>query len=169
MNWLVIKPCHVTTIPFVGLNDKNSLLSPSCWWAIDLLDINLILADWISGNPAYIWFLPGRDANIVDPVIFSFLDIMYLPSKLYWYGCSVRSGMVVLAPKWVRLDPKLDKSGTFSDQISVHLARWAKCSEIWSEKFPNLSNLGANLTHFGAKPTIPVLSSEERPSVIITV
>ena len=31
--------------------------------------------------------------------------------------------VVVLATKWVRLDPKLDKSGTFSDQISVHLAR----------------------------------------------
>ena len=31
------------------------------------------------------------------------------------------TGMVSLAPKWVRLDPKLDKSGTFSDQISVHL------------------------------------------------
>ena len=33
------------------------------------------------------------------------------------------TGMVGLAPKWVRLDSKLDKSGTFSDQISVHLAR----------------------------------------------
>ena len=31
--------------------------------------------------------------------------------------------MVGLAPKWVRLDPKWDKSWTFSDQISVHLAR----------------------------------------------
>ena len=39
------------------------------------------------------------------------------------------TGMVGLAPKWVRLDPKLDKSVTFSDQISVHLAR-AKCTEI---------------------------------------
>ena len=28
-----------------------------------------------------------------------------------------------LAPKLVRLNPKLDKYGTFSDQISVHLAR----------------------------------------------
>ena len=27
------------------------------------------------------------------------------------------AGMVGLAPKWVRLDPNLDKSGTFSDQI----------------------------------------------------
>ena len=35
----------------------------------------------------------------------------------------VQAGMVGLAPKWVRLDPKVDKSGTFSDQISVHLAR----------------------------------------------
>ena len=40
------------------------------------------------------------------------------------------SEMVGLAPKWVRLDPKLDKSGTFSDQISVHLARGAKCTEM---------------------------------------
>ena len=45
-----------------------------------------------------------------------------------------QAGMVGLAPKWVRLDPKLDKSGTFSDQISVHLAHRAKCTEIWSEK-----------------------------------
>ena len=30
--------------------------------------------------------------------------------------------MVGLAPKLVRLDPKLDKSGTFSEQVSVHLA-----------------------------------------------
>ena len=63
--------------------------------------------------------------------------------------------MVGLVPKWVKLDPKLDKSGTFLDQISVHLALWAKCTEIWSEKVPDLSNLGSNLTHFKTKPTIP--------------
>ena len=34
----------------------------------------------------------------------------------------VCAGMVGLARKWVRLDSKLDKSGTFSDQILVHLA-----------------------------------------------
>ena len=33
------------------------------------------------------------------------------------------SGVVGLAPKWVRLDAKSDKSGTFSDQISFYLAR----------------------------------------------
>ena len=43
---------------------------------------------------------------------------------------NVWSWMVGLAPKWVRLDHKLDKSGTFSDQISVHLAHRAKCTEI---------------------------------------
>ena len=67
----------------------------------------------------------------------------------------IDSGMVGLAPKWVRLDPKLDKSGTFSDQISENLTHLAKCTEIWSEKVPGLSNLGSNLTHFGAKPNIP--------------
>ena len=35
----------------------------------------------------------------------------------------VQTGMVGLAPKWGRLDPKLEKIGTFSDQISVHLDR----------------------------------------------
>ena len=35
----------------------------------------------------------------------------------------LEAGVVGLAPKWVRLDPKFDKSGTFSDHISVHLAR----------------------------------------------
>ena len=44
--------------------------------------------------------------------------------------CKRSAGMVGLAPKWVRLDPKLDKSGTFSDQISGHLAHRAKCTEI---------------------------------------
>ena len=38
-----------------------------------------------------------------------------------------KPGMVGLTPKWFRLDPKLDKSETFSDQNSVHLA---KCTEI---------------------------------------
>ena len=53
------------------------------------------------------------------------------------------------------MDAKLGKSGTFSDQISVHLARWAKFTEIWSEKVPDLPSLASNLTHFGAKPSIP--------------
>ena len=38
-------------------------------------------------------------------------------------NCGSEPAMVGLAPKWIRLDPKLDKSGAFSDQISVHLAR----------------------------------------------
>ena len=49
-----------------------------------------------------------------------------IPVRNTWHGNSClgdEAGMVGLAPKWVRLDPKLDKSGTFSDQISVHLTR----------------------------------------------
>ena len=38
--------------------------------------------------------------------------------------------MVGLPPNWVRFDPEFDKSGNFSDQISVHLAHRAKCTEI---------------------------------------
>ena len=41
-----------------------------------------------------------------------------------------------------QIGPKLDKSGTFSDHISVHLAHRAKCTEIRSKKVPDLSNLG---------------------------
>ena len=37
---------------------------------------------------------------------------------------------------------KWDKSGAFSYQISVHLAPRAKCTEIWSEKAPDLSHFG---------------------------
>ena len=46
-----------------------------------------------------------------------------MSSITLYHGCWICQGMVGLAPKWVRLDPKFDKSGTFSDQISVHLAR----------------------------------------------
>ena len=60
--------------------------------------------------------------------------------------------------KWVRLD----KAGTFSYQISVHLAHRAKCTEIWYEKVPDLSHMGSNLIHFGAKPTIPVPEHKQR-------
>ena len=42
-----------------------------------------------------------------------------------------------------QIGPKWDKSGAFSDQISVHLAPRAKCTEIWSEKATDLSHLGS--------------------------
>ena len=39
----------------------------------------------------------------------------------------------------------------------IVMAHRAKYTEILSEKVPGLSNLGSNLTHYGAKPTIPGL------------
>ena len=46
-----------------------------------------------------------------------------------------------------QISPKSDKSGAFRGG--------AKCTEIWSEKAPDLFvPFGANLTHFGAKSTI---------------
>ena len=54
-----------------------------------------------------------------------------------------------------QIGPKWDKSGAFSDQISVHLAppRQMHWNLIW--KSHGFVPYGANLTHFGAKPTIP--------------
>ena len=48
----------------------------------------------------------------------------------------ITTGVVGLTPNWVILDPKLDKSGAFSDQISVHLARgaiWGQSDPLWSQ------------------------------------
>ena len=71
-----------------------------------------------------------------------------------------------------QIGPKWDKSGAFSDQISVHLAHRAKCTEIWSEKAPDLSDRAKctemwpekapDLSHLGSiwptsKPTLPSL------------
>ena len=55
--------------------------------------------------------------------------------------CDVR-GDGRFGSKMGQIGPKWDKSGAFSDQISVHLAPRAKCTEIWSEKSPDLSHLG---------------------------
>ena len=51
-------------------------------------------------------------------------------------------GMVGLAPKWVRLTPNGTNPGR---QMHLNL--------IW--KIPGFVPFGANLTQFGAKPTIP--------------
>ena len=67
---------------------------------------------------------------IIDPGIQLTLFMILLKiqqtkqlSRITSTDTDLGAGMVGLAPKWVRLDPKLDKSGTFSDQISVHLAQ----------------------------------------------
>ena len=67
--------------------------------------------------------------------------------------------MVGLAPKWVKLNPKLDKSGLFQIRFQY----------IWLidpiKKVPDLSNLGSNLTHFGGNPTIPGSKSHKSPAL----
>ena len=54
-------------------------------------------------------------------------------------GRDVRFG-----PNLCQIGSKWDKSGTFSDQISEQY-----------EQVPDLSHLGAILTHFGAKSELP--------------
>ena len=66
----------------------------------------------------------------------------------------VRDTVVIFRTKVGQIGTKWDTSGTFSDQISVHLApgRQMHWNVIW--KSPGCVPFGANLTHFGAKPTI---------------
>ena len=49
-------------------------------------------------------------------------------------------GMVGLAPKWVRLAPNGTNPGLFQIRFQCIWRRGAKCTEIWSEKAPDLSH-----------------------------
>ena len=51
-------------------------------------------------------------------------------------GCEVNTMDGRFGSKVGQIGPKWDKSGAFSDQISVHLAQGAKYTEIWSEEVP---------------------------------
>ena len=65
--------------------------------------------------------------------------------------------MVGLAPKWVRFAPNGINPGLFQIRFQCIWRPRVKCTEIWSEKAQDLSNKGSNLTHFGAKWTIPAV------------
>ena len=58
------------------------------------------------------------------------VSVMFVEGCHIWSQSDSDSGMVGLAPKWVRLAPNAPNPGLFSDQISVHLAWGAKCTEI---------------------------------------
>ena len=68
---------------------------------------------------------------------------------------SITAGMVGLATKWVRLAQNGTNPGLFQIRFQCIWRGGAKCTDIWSEKAPDLSHLGPNLTHFGTKPTFP--------------
>ena len=57
-----------------------------------------------------------------------------------------------------QIGPKCDKSMAFSVQISVHLAPPRQMHWNLILKSPGFVPFGANLTHFGAKPTISALA-----------
>ena len=57
----------------------------------------------------------------VKPSIHIYLSLDLSRGQFY-----LEAGMVVLAPKWVRLAPNGTNPGAFSDQISVHLAQERK-------------------------------------------
>ena len=52
------------------------------------------------------------------------------------------AGMVGLIPKWVRLAPNGTNPGLFQIRFQCIWRGGANCTEIWSEKVPDLSQLG---------------------------
>ena len=86
------------------------------------------------------------------PAVVRLMDLLLVTQRHWKLFPSYRD--IRFGAKVFKIGPKLDKSGTFSDQISVHfggfipfranlIPLWeSKCTGIWPEKFPNLSNLG---------------------------
>ena len=91
-----------------------------------------------------------REKSVLITITFPYISPLSLPHLSSPYPPNSAIVLLKTTPVWRgnrdgrfcsklgHIGPKCDKSGAFSDQISVHLA-------------PR-----ANLTHFGAKPTIPV-------------
>ena len=59
-----------------------------------------------------------------------------------------------------QIGPKWDKSGTFSDQISVRFGARANMNWNLIWKIPGFVPFAANLANFWAKPDIPVLAKD---------
>ena len=66
-------------------------------------------------------------------------------------------GMVGLSPKWVRLSPNGTNPGLFQIRFQCIWRVGAKCTEIWSEKAPDLSHLGPIWPNL--EPNLPSLCS----------
>ena len=70
--------------------------------------------------------------------------------------------MARFGPKVGQIGPKWDKSGTFSDQISVHFnSKSSKSQDLLKSDLigPRFVSFGSNLTHFGPKSAIPSLNT----------
>ena len=76
--------------------------------------------------------------------------------------CITIPEMVGLAPKWVRLAPNGTNPGLFQIRFQCIWRGCAKCTEIWSQKAPDLSHLGAIWTTL--KPNLPSLITIQCPT-----
>ena len=73
---------------------------------------------------------------------------------------------VRFGPKVGQIAPKWDKSGTFSDQISVHFGLSQNVLKSDLKKLSDSPLFRANLSHFGAKMYICVVSAVEMSLVV---
>ena len=90
------------------------------------ISFQYILAGWVRWAKLY-WKMILKNPRFVPFVA----NLTYFRHKS---DLCVEAGMVGLAPKWVRLAPNWTSPGLF--KIRFH------CTEIWSEKAPDLSHLG---------------------------
>ena len=95
----------------------------------------------------------------VPPIVMTGLRLR----QLRWFLSY--SGMVGLATWWVKLAPNGTNPGLFQIRFQCIWRPRAKCTEIWSEKAPDLSRLGANLTHYGA---LGQAGAEDQPAGVQT-
>ena len=75
----------------------------------------------------------------------------------------IETGMVVLAPKWVRLAQNGTNPGLFQIRFQCIWRPGAKCTEIWSEKSPDLSHFGPIWPTL--EPNLPSLTQSHPRSV----
>ena len=73
-------------------------------------------------------------------MLFSYI-IEKMLRNLLQFPCDCETGMVGLAPKWVRLAPNGTNPGLFQIRFQCIWRPRVKCTEIWSEKAPDLSHL----------------------------
>ena len=121
------------------------------------INISIIPGIWLLTSATKLRVIPGQSHTFIYFVRYYHCSVRLITRRLDIYSNASESRLpgnviYIIIDVYVRLgghfrddsfgskvghiDPKWDKSGAFSDQISVHLAR-------------------ANLTNFGAKPTIP--------------
>ena len=92
----------------------------------------------------YLMFVAYYNSMIFSKICSEGGDFLYIFEIALFFYFQISNRVSRFGAKVFQIDPKWDKSRTFSDPISVHFGAVApKCTEIGSEKVPDLSLLGS--------------------------